>query len=452
MDFLQLVLSPFSWLLKTMADFFGSYGVALILFAVIVKVILFPLSLKGKKSMISMNLLSGRMKEIQKRCGTDKERYNREVQELYAKEKINPMGGCLWSMLPIPFLMVLYAVIRRPFRYIMGMHDSAIIALATFLGWQNFSSKGYNELELASWLNPGNLASAQGSAGTSLTILNFHFLGLDLSQIPTWKFWDGGISWNSIGLFLLPVLSAVLGLLSMIVSNKTNKMSQQTMDNPQMKSMMIMSPLMSLWIGFTLPAALCIYWISNNLLQMAQELISGRLLKSDYEKAIAAQAERARLEKEEEKQKKQLVSEKRAAAVEDAKKKGKKAAPAPVKKNPGVNVADSRVGLRAYARGRAYDPNRYSTVTEYKDPNFKVDEEAVQAVVDAKAERTEQAMLDTKIDQEVNAALEEENSAFTAEETAATQVEEVEAKDDIIPISDSSEGRTEDTFDQDQKN
>jgi YidC/Oxa1 family membrane protein insertase len=450
MDYLQILLSPFSWLLKFLADMFGSYGIALILFALIVKIILFPLSLKGKKSMISMNMLNGRMKEIQKRCGSDKDRYNREVQELYAKEKINPMGGCLWSMLPLPFLMVLYAVIRRPFRYLMGMTNSTIIAIAVALGWADFTPTGYHELTLAAKLNPSDLATVQAAAGANanLTILNFHFLGVDLSQIPNWKFWESGITWSSVGLFLIPITSAILAYCSMIISNKTNKMNKQAMDNPQMKSMMYMSPLMSLWIGFTLPAALGVYWIANNIFQMGQELISGRLLKADYEKAIAAQEEQARLEKEEEKHHKQLVAEKRAASAEETKNKKSKKIVAPVKKTPGVNVADSRVGLRSYARGRAYDPNRFGSATEYKDPNFKVDEAAMQAVIDAKEERIEETRLNANMGAEFNDSLNGEREGDSAEEAFAGLNDE--GADENIGDTLTSE-ETEENFVEDQK-
>ena len=76
MDFWQIIMTPFSWLLKVFCQLFNSYGIALILFTLVIKIILFPLSLKGKKSMIKMNLVSGQLKEIQKRCGNDKERYN----------------------------------------------------------------------------------------------------------------------------------------------------------------------------------------------------------------------------------------------------------------------------------------------------------------------------------------------------------------------------------------
>ena len=107
-----IFLMPFALLLKFFYDFFQSYGIALILFALIIKLVLFPFSLKGKRSMIQMNLLSGKMQQLQKQYGKDRERYNLEVQKLYEKEKVNPMSGCLWSFIPILFLMVLYGIIQ----------------------------------------------------------------------------------------------------------------------------------------------------------------------------------------------------------------------------------------------------------------------------------------------------------------------------------------------------
>ena len=99
MDIWYYILTPFTWLLQLFYSI-GSYGFALIFFAVVVKLILFPFSLKGKKSMIQMNMLSGKMQQIQKKYANDKERQNLEIQKLYEKEKVNPMGGCLWSFLP----------------------------------------------------------------------------------------------------------------------------------------------------------------------------------------------------------------------------------------------------------------------------------------------------------------------------------------------------------------
>ena len=125
----------FAWLLLLFYNYFG-YGVALMLFALIIKVVLFPVSLKGKKSMIQMNMLSGKMQKLQKQYGKDRERYNLEVQKLYEKEKVNPMSGCLWSFIPILFLMVLYGIIREPLTYFMGLTMEQIQLIAQELDWQ----------------------------------------------------------------------------------------------------------------------------------------------------------------------------------------------------------------------------------------------------------------------------------------------------------------------------
>ena len=91
------LMMPFTWLLTVLYQFFNSYGIALILFALVVKVILFPLSLKGKKGMIQMNMLNGKIQKLQKQYAKDQQRYQQEVQKLYEKEGANPMSGCLRS-------------------------------------------------------------------------------------------------------------------------------------------------------------------------------------------------------------------------------------------------------------------------------------------------------------------------------------------------------------------
>lgn len=384
MDFLQIILTPFSWLLKTFCDVFGNYGVALIFFALVIKVILFPLSLKGKKSMIQMNLVSGEMQALQKRCGNDRQKYNEEVQKLYSERGVNPMSGCLWSMLPMPILIALYAIIRRPFRYIMHLADDKIIAIADALNYAAVTGKefltngkinGYSEMYLAGIMNKGNVATATAAAGgAALYVINFNFLGLDLSQIPTWKFWEGGITWASFGLFLLPVLSAGASVLSTYIMNKTNAMNQQQAQTGAAanKSMLVMMPIMSLWIGFVAPAGLSIYWIANSVLGVAQEIICGKMLKKDYEEAQLKMEQQALKAKEEEKNRRRESAERKAAAIEAAKKNGGKSKgngkPQPQSKVKGVDLTASREGIRAYARGRAYDPSRYP-VTEYRDPN-----------------------------------------------------------------------------------
>ncbi len=323
-----IILQPFAWLLLFFYNLFSSYGIALILFAIVIKLILFPVTLKQKKSMIQTTMLSGKMQQLQKQYGKDRERYNLELQKLYEKEKVNPMGGCVWSLIPMVVLILLYSIIRYPLTYFMGMSDDQIQTLAAQLNWSDvavssgwvtaavmekaeglFQNGAYNQLYLLSLVTRENLASLQSAVGAEgLFVMNFQFLGIDLSNIPDWKFWADGISPNSIGLFILPLISTGVSFLSMKVSMATNQMNKQV-ENKQMDStnrmMMWMMPLMSLWIGFTVPAGLSIYWITQYFVSMLQEVICGKMLKKDYEAAREAAAKREAEEKEEEKRRKE---------------------------------------------------------------------------------------------------------------------------------------------------
>ena len=327
MDIWYYIMTPFTWLLTVLYQFFNSYGLALIFFALIVKVILFPLSLKGKKGMIQMNMLNGKMQKLQKQYGKDQQRYQLEVQKLYEKEGANPMGGCLWSFLPLFILLPLYAIIRQPLKYMMGLTGEQIGAVAQALNWGSvasangwireaaeFANVGYNQLYLASLITPEKVAAVQAAVGTTakeIFSINFSFFGVNLALKPELKFWLDGMM--GFGLFLVPVVSALTSILFSWVTTKTNNMNNQAQQNNSTNRMMLlMSPLMSLWIGFAMPAALSIYWIANNVLGLIQEIISGRLLKKDYEKAAEAARLREIEEKEEEKRLRREKAEQRA--------------------------------------------------------------------------------------------------------------------------------------------
>ena len=412
-----IILKPFAWLLLFFYNFLNSYGLALILFAIVVKTILFPVTLKSKKSMIQTTMLSGKLQKLQKQYGKDKERYNLEVQKLYEREKINPMSGCLWSLIPMILLIALYAVVRQPLTYFMDLTTVQIDQIAKALDWQNVavangwvsakamasavaklaedpnyslvaSTGAFNQLHLLGMITPQNLPELQALVGSDkLFVMNTQFLGMNLAAVPHWKLWEVGFSLQNILLFLLPIVSVVASFASMKVSMATNSMNKDS-GSAQMeqtnKIMMWMMPLMSLWIGFTVPAGLSIYWIAQYLIQMVQEVISAKMLKKDYEEARRVAAENLAREKEEEKKRKEEARLERARRIEEEKhnkgKKKKKKDEEP--EQEGVNKDDSREGLRAYARGRAYVPNRFDNgVQPYSDPSdliVKLEQEAAQ--------------------------------------------------------------------------
>ena len=428
MGVMYYILSPFSWLLNFFYSFTDSYGISLILFALVIKIILFPLTIKGKKGMIQMNLLSGKMQQLQKQYGKDRERYNMEVQRLYEREKVNPMSGCLWSFLPILILLPLYAIIRQPLLYLMGLDSNQIAQVAASVDWQTlavnhgwvtadamaklveqfnageiatvFQNVGYNQLYLASLVNENTLPTITAALGegTRVFVMNFDFLGLDLAMLPTWKIWEH-LNWQYIGAFLLIVISAFSSIFMSKISMKTNQMNNQSGNEQVEKTNRIMMwtmPLMSLWIGFMMPVAMCVYWIANSLFSVIQELIAGKILKKDYEAARAAAAEREKKNR-------------------GKKKPGQKKSDS---EQPGIRKSDSRVGMRTYARGRAYDPNRFGGVTPYHDPNApEIPEDAVEQARREKGEEAENALAG----EELASALPETSPIEEEKETAALE-------------------------------
>ena len=437
-----IILTPFAWLLMLFYDFSQNYGIALILFALVIKLVLFLFNLKGKKSMIQMNLLSSKMQQLQKQYGKDRERYNLEIQKLYEKEKVNPMSGCLWSFIPIIFLMVLYGIIREPLTYLMNVPADMIETVAEITGVAN--SGTYPQIAMLKAIaDPAmmeQVKAALGDAGAGLFSMNVEFLGINLANIPQLNFWsaEGGLVWGNIGLFLLPLVSVGTSLLSMYVSMKTNQMNRGGEQNDQMaktnRTMMIFMPIMSLWIGFTVPAGLSIYWIAQYIFSIFQELICGRLLKKDYERARAEAAERERQEKEDEKRRKEEARLERQRRLEEEKKnRGKKKPKKAEPTEPGINKDDSRIGIRAYARGRAYDPNRFGGVQPYRDPS-----EMMKAQAEAQAaQKNKKGKKDKKEAEKTSPAPEKETKPISQEEqpqltqVQETPVQEAEAAPEI---------------------
>ncbi|MPM01694.1 Membrane protein insertase YidC [bioreactor metagenome] len=378
MEIFNVILYPFAWLLRTLYFVLGNYGLAIIVFCLISKVVLFPISLKGKKSMVRMSALTSQQQAIQKKYAGDKNKINLEIQKLYEREKINPLGGCIWSLLPLPVLIALYSIIRKPLYYMMSLTADQVNELSNFLFGKVISSTNTGEITIAQELfrQFDAVKAALPDIADKIFRLDFSFLGLDLAAIPQWNILQyGTYSWANIGLFLLPIISAAISYVSMKYSMKSNNTSgapQEGSVAATNKSMTLMMPIISLWIGFTLPASLGVYWIANSVFMIIQEWITNKLIRKDVAAEAARAAERERLEKEQEEERKKKNAANRAKSIADKERKNQFEQVKQQKKDRQQGKTDgevmeaSRVGLRAYARGRAYDPNRYA-VTPYAD-------------------------------------------------------------------------------------
>ena len=358
---------PFAWLLRVFYNMTGSYGLALVFFALIIKLVLLPFQLKSKKSTLRVNKFQPKMKEIQQKYANNQQKMNEELQLLYAQEGINPMSGCLWSLLPYPIIIALYSIIRQPLSRFMLLSGEAIEKIREIAGGLGYvaeqagSRAAFEEIQLTQFIND---YFASFSDITGIFRVNYNSFGLDLTQMPgsVWKgIFTGG--WPVIGLVLIPVISAAL---SFIQSRVTMPGGQQDANDAAARSsrtMMLMMPVMSLWIGFSFPAALGVYWIANSMFQIVQDVIlnkyfSARMEEEESEKERAKRE--ARVAKMMEARERQRAYQEQAGGGRGGKQQRKPQSEEKKSEKKGASTNEAgRVGDRPYARGRSYSPEHY---------------------------------------------------------------------------------------------
>ena len=312
----DFIIAPFAWILKELYLFTGNYGLAIILFALISKVILLYFSARGKRGMMQTQRLQPKQQELQKRYEKDKTKYQQELQKLYQDEGVSMTGGCLWTLLPFPLLMALYGVIRQPLIHMQGLTDQMSEELMNFLKSitdleMTNPKEGYNQLLLSDLMHQHFDAVKQAFSEWHLINIDYNFLGLNLTKTPVL-----GFNWYMI----IPILSAGSALLAMWVSMKVSKMPQA---QGQSKFMMLLSPALSLWFAFMLPSLMGVYWIAQNIFGMIQDYF----LTKHYVKIFAEEeARRNELEsrrKAAEEAMKEELRQRRAEAIAAKKQKRK---------------------------------------------------------------------------------------------------------------------------------
>ena len=404
----NIVTVPFGWLLGVLYDLTSNYGVAMILFAIIVQLVLMPINAKSKKSMMKMSRLQPRIQEIQKKYEHDQQKQNEAIQKLQQEEGASMgFGGCLWSLVPMLILFPLFTVIREPITYILGEGAEVaaqIIAVVKEQSPELFSNNNYyDQVVAASAISTyaNEIAAAiPGISADTLAGINFDFLGINLGAIPEYKFFSDSWTWDwaHIGAFLIPFISTGSQYLQMLISQKTNnsvitnekgvqdkEAAENSQSSQQTKTMMLLMPLMTLYIGFTVSAGLSLYWFIGGIVRMISDPIMTKHYRKIYDAEDAVRLQRAMEQDAIEAEKERIRAERRAANPEGqtqntSKKKLQKklqleeeAAKAAAAKEYAARKGDvvpeeeetstcmSGIPSRPFCKGRNYDPNRYNT-------------------------------------------------------------------------------------------
>lgn len=325
MSWLDPLYTAFGFIMRILYDVFHNYGVVIILFTIIIRALLIPLGVKQYKGTIKQQGMSKDLEEIKRRYGNNKEEMQKAQQELYAKTGFSPLAGCLPSIIQLIIIWPVYRIISAPLVHIMGVkaadignassglakivHDMGLMtdAAAKNAGMMNIpiiNAMNDNVEVLSKALSQGLIKVNQ--------LIDLNFLGMNLGLNPTYKpaLLFGEQMSVYLPLLIIPILAVATTWASLKVSQWTApnrkqlqeekerakknpaKNAQETPDPTagMTKSMTWFMPLFTLYITFTMPAAMGLYWVIGNIMSMVQQYVLFYLIAKRAEVKVVAPA------------------------------------------------------------------------------------------------------------------------------------------------------------------
>ncbi len=318
MNILDILNVPLGFIIRIAYNLTNNYAIALLLFSLIMQILLSPLGIKQQKNQVKQAKLAPKLAAIRKKYAgrndqVTQKKIQDETMELYQRENFNPAGGCLPMLIQFPIIIALYNVVQFPLRYICQLSQTTIDAITKAFGDQ--FTGNYSQIALThhlSNMSPDALGSTMVTIGEEtqslaqvlegINLPRFDLFGLDLAQIPQ-------LSWPINWIVLIPVIMLALLYVTQFLTKKLtyrDPMQEQQQNNISMKIMTWTMPLLSFYIAFRVPAALCLYWIYRNVFQVAQSFILAKAIplpKYTAEDYKAAEKEVGTAEKKKEKKK-----------------------------------------------------------------------------------------------------------------------------------------------------
>lgn len=293
----EFFASLFGYLLSFLYGIVNNYGFAIILFTLIIKLLLLPLSIKQQRTMKKSAKMQEKMKVIQFKYKNNPEKMNQEIMNLYKNEKMSPFSGCLTAIIQMLLLLSIFYLVRSPITYMTKMPTDDINKYVTQLQEEGKEiSRVYPEIDLIreyNWLKEKN----PEDNNVEKLNLQMNFLGLDLSKIPQQNITDYTV-------YIIPILYILSSFISIrmttAMQQKQNakgkeavidgETGQEVKEENEMdavmqtnKMMSWMMPIMSISIAFVAPLGLALYWLINNILMILERLILDKAIKEDEE-------------------------------------------------------------------------------------------------------------------------------------------------------------------------
>ncbi len=306
----ELIGIPLGWIMWAIYSVVKNYGIAILIFTFVIRLILFPISVKQQKSSAAMAAFQPKLDKLKKQYANNPNKLQEEQMKLYSEEGINPMASCLPMILQLIFLYGVFDVVYRPLYHILKIGKDGIEALKTvaapmFEGNNYFNARPELYIVQAVNDNPNAFIGAEGVTAEmiqKITEFNNKLFGIvDLGAIPKSIFNEGTV-WNAaaIGLLLIPIISGVIQLAMTIYSTvKQKKLNPEAA--AQMGSMNLMlyiMPLFSVWIAFSYPAGIGFYWICSSIVGLIQMFVLNKVYTPEY---VAKLVEKDKLKKKNQK-------------------------------------------------------------------------------------------------------------------------------------------------------
>ena len=254
----NIINIPLSYILNFFSGLLGnSFAAAVFVFTIFINLAMIPLTIKGQKASVGQMRIKPKMDELKKKYGDDKQRYSQEMQKLYSEEKISMGGGCLPLLIRLPIMFSIYYLITQPLTYLMNISSETIDKLAKTL---KLAEGSYTrELTIIDAVSNDNSLSTE--IASKLESIDFSLFGLDLTQTPQFSiniFNDFSLLW------LIPISAFAAQMFTSLISMRLQKKINP--EAPNMGCMMYSMPIISLIIGFTVPAGVGFYWACSSLI------------------------------------------------------------------------------------------------------------------------------------------------------------------------------------------